>query len=160
MCSPEKIWNLSFSNCWKCIEIVNPTITTLFFVTIPPGRPFGLLRAPSPPHAHTPPPAPDYRPGKYNAHVEGAKETIPATRLKGVHMLVHTQDTKLYSTTRAWLYRPRTCATPHSRVMSLTVSATRDLGVENLCIAKLSLACNELECQCHVRFTRWEFVHS
>ena len=28
--SPEKFWNLRSSNCWKCIETVNPTITTLF----------------------------------------------------------------------------------------------------------------------------------
>ena len=30
-CSPgKKFRNLRFSNCWKCIKIVNPTITTLF----------------------------------------------------------------------------------------------------------------------------------
>ena len=26
----EKIRNLRSSNCWKCMEIVNPTTTTLF----------------------------------------------------------------------------------------------------------------------------------
>ena len=39
---------LRFQNCWKCIEIVNPTITTFFlyhfeFFTIPSGGPFWLL---------------------------------------------------------------------------------------------------------------------
>ena len=29
--SPEKIRNLRSSNCWKCTEIVNLTITVLFF---------------------------------------------------------------------------------------------------------------------------------
>ena len=29
-CSPETIRNLRSSNGWKCIQIVNPTITTLF----------------------------------------------------------------------------------------------------------------------------------
>ena len=31
---PEKIRNLSSSNCWKCIEIVNLTITTLFCIIL------------------------------------------------------------------------------------------------------------------------------
>ena len=40
--------NLRSSNCWKCIEIVNLTITTLFLYhfksfTIPSGGPFWLL---------------------------------------------------------------------------------------------------------------------
>ena len=30
----EKIQNLKSSNCWKCIEIVNPTITTLFCIIL------------------------------------------------------------------------------------------------------------------------------
>ena len=72
--SPGKNRNLRFSNCWKCIEIVNPTITTLFFYhfksfTIPSGGPFWLLRGvnnspPPPPHTHTHPaygPADAYR---------------------------------------------------------------------------------------------------
>ena len=44
-CSPGKNRNLGFSNCLKCIEIINPTITTLFFYRfksfkIPSGGPF------------------------------------------------------------------------------------------------------------------------
>ena len=48
-CSPgKKIRNLRSSNCWKCIEVVNPTITTLLLyhfksLTIPSGGPFWLL---------------------------------------------------------------------------------------------------------------------
>ena len=48
-CSPgKKIRNWRSLNCWKCIEIVNPTITTLFlyhfrYFTIPSGGPFWLL---------------------------------------------------------------------------------------------------------------------
>ena len=45
---PEKNRNLRSSNCWKCIEIVNLTITLLFlyrfkYFTIPSGGPFWLL---------------------------------------------------------------------------------------------------------------------
>ena len=29
----EKIRNLRFSNCWKCTEIINPTITNVIFVS-------------------------------------------------------------------------------------------------------------------------------
>ena len=29
-CLPGKNRNLRYSNCWKCVEIVNPTITTSF----------------------------------------------------------------------------------------------------------------------------------
>ena len=43
----ENIRNLRSSNCWKCIEIVNPTTTTLFLYhksfMIPSGGPFWLL---------------------------------------------------------------------------------------------------------------------
>ena len=44
----KKNRSLSPLNCWKCIEIVNPTTTTLFFYhfksfTIQSGRPFWLL---------------------------------------------------------------------------------------------------------------------
>ena len=44
----EKIRNLRSSNCWKCIQIVTPTTTTLVlyhfkFFTIPSGGPFWLL---------------------------------------------------------------------------------------------------------------------
>ena len=44
----EKIRDLRSSNCWKCIEIVNPTTTTLFLYhfksfTIRLGGPFWLL---------------------------------------------------------------------------------------------------------------------
>ena len=47
--SPEKIRNLRSSNCWKCTEIVNLTITVLFlyhfkYFTIPLGGPFWFLR--------------------------------------------------------------------------------------------------------------------
>ena len=49
-CSPgsEKIRNLTFSNCWKCIQIVNPVTTTLFLYNfksfaILSGGPFWLL---------------------------------------------------------------------------------------------------------------------
>ena len=43
-----KIKNLRSSNCWKCIEIANPTTTTFFLYhfksfTIPSGGPFWLL---------------------------------------------------------------------------------------------------------------------
>ena len=46
--SPEKIRNLRSSNCWKCIQIVNATATTLFLYhfksfTIPSGGPFWLF---------------------------------------------------------------------------------------------------------------------
>ena len=39
---PEKIRNLRSSNCWKCIEIINPIINVLFlyhfkYFTIPSG---------------------------------------------------------------------------------------------------------------------------
>ena len=49
--SPEKIRNLRSSNCWKCIKIVNLTITVLFlyhfkYFTIPSGGPFGSFWAP------------------------------------------------------------------------------------------------------------------
>ena len=45
---PEKFRNLRFSKCWKCVEIVNPTITALYlghlqFFTVPSGGPFWLL---------------------------------------------------------------------------------------------------------------------
>ena len=45
---PEKIRNLRSSNCWKCIEIANLTITLLYLYdfksfTIPSGGPFWLL---------------------------------------------------------------------------------------------------------------------
>ena len=33
MLLPEKIRNLRFSNCWKCTEIINPTITNVIFVS-------------------------------------------------------------------------------------------------------------------------------
>ena len=39
-CSSGKNRNLRSSNCWKCIETVNPTITTLFLY-----RSFNLLRS-------------------------------------------------------------------------------------------------------------------
>ena len=64
--SPEKIRNLRSSNCWKCIQIVNPTTTTLFLYhfksfTIPSGGSFWLLggclrtlRTPPPLHAYGP----------------------------------------------------------------------------------------------------------
>ena len=44
----KKIRNLRSSNCWKCNEIVNPTITVLFlyhskYFTILSGGPFWLL---------------------------------------------------------------------------------------------------------------------
>ena len=44
----KKNRNLRSSNCWKCTEIVNPTISTLFLYhfksfTIPQGGPFWLL---------------------------------------------------------------------------------------------------------------------
>ena len=60
----KKIRNLRSSNCWKCIEVVNFTITVLFlyhlkYFTIPSGGPFWLFgggggsacapRAPPPP---------------------------------------------------------------------------------------------------------------
>ena len=57
MLLPEKIRNLRFSNCCKCTEIINPTITNVVLYrlksfTIPSGGPFLLLgggmRAPSP----------------------------------------------------------------------------------------------------------------
>ena len=60
--SLEKIWNLRSSNCWKCIKILNLTITVLFlyhfrYFTIPSGGAFWLLggsvRTP-----RTPPPLP------------------------------------------------------------------------------------------------------
>ena len=46
--SPEKINNLRSSNCWKCTEMVNLTITVLFlyhfkYFTIPSGGPFWFL---------------------------------------------------------------------------------------------------------------------
>ena len=58
-CSPVKNRNLRYSNCWKCIEIVNPTITTLVLYhfksfTIPSGGPFWFPRAPPPPPAYGP----------------------------------------------------------------------------------------------------------
>ena len=45
---PEKNRNLKTSNCWKCVEIVNPTITALYLghfksFTVPSGGPFWLL---------------------------------------------------------------------------------------------------------------------
>ena len=33
MLLPEKIRNLRFSNCWKCTEIINPTITNVIFAS-------------------------------------------------------------------------------------------------------------------------------
>ena len=33
MLLPEKIRNLRFSNCWKCTEIINPTISNVIFVS-------------------------------------------------------------------------------------------------------------------------------
>ena len=61
---PEKIRNLRSSNCWKCIEIVNLTITLLFlyhlkYFTISSGGPFWLLgggcvRTPRTPPAYGP----------------------------------------------------------------------------------------------------------
>ena len=61
--SSEKIRNLRSSNCWKCTEIVNLTITVLFlnhfkYFMIPSGRPFWFLRDACAPHT---PPA--YGPG-------------------------------------------------------------------------------------------------
>ena len=46
--SLEKFRNLRSSNCWKCVEIVNLTITALYlghfkFFTVPSGGPFWLL---------------------------------------------------------------------------------------------------------------------
>ena len=44
---PKQIRNLRSSNCWKCIQIVNPNTTLVLyhfkFFTIPSGRPFCLL---------------------------------------------------------------------------------------------------------------------
>ena len=62
MLLPEKIRNLRFSNCWKCTEVINPTITNVIFVSFkifydPIRRTF---LAPGGRHAHsthpTPPP--------------------------------------------------------------------------------------------------------
>ena len=58
-----KIRNLRFSNCWKCTEIINPTITNVIFVSFkilydPIRRTFlapGGRRAHP---AHSPPPPP------------------------------------------------------------------------------------------------------
>ena len=61
--SPEKIRNLRSSNCWKCIEIANLTITLLYLYdfksfTIQSGGPFWLLGggacAPTHPPAYGP----------------------------------------------------------------------------------------------------------
>ena len=61
--TPEKIRNLRSSNCWKCIQIVNPATTTLVFYhfksfTIAPGGPFlplgGCVRTPRTPPAYGP----------------------------------------------------------------------------------------------------------
>ena len=48
---PEKIRNLRSSNCWKCIEIINPIINVLFlyhfkYFTIPSGGGGGCVRTP------------------------------------------------------------------------------------------------------------------
>ena len=59
-CSPGKNRNdLRYSNCWKCIEMANPTITTLFLYhfksfTIPSSGPFWLLRGACAPRAPSP----------------------------------------------------------------------------------------------------------
>ena len=58
--SPDKIRNLRSSNCWKCIEIVNLTITVLFlyhfkYFSIPSGGPFCLLGGACAPRASPPP---------------------------------------------------------------------------------------------------------
>ena len=55
MLPQKKIRNLRSSNCWKCIQIVNPTTTTLVLYhfksfTILSGGPFWLLRTPAPPY--------------------------------------------------------------------------------------------------------------
>ena len=50
---PGKIRNLSSSNCWKCIEIVNPTTTTLLIFHDSIRRTF-LAPAPRTPPAYGP----------------------------------------------------------------------------------------------------------
>ena len=64
----KKVKNLRFSKCWKCTEIINPTITNVIFVSFkilydPIRRTFlapGGRRA-HPAHSPTPPPPPCLR---------------------------------------------------------------------------------------------------
>ena len=94
MLLPEKIRNLRFSNCWKCTEIINPTITNVIFVSFkifydPIRRTFlapGGWRAHP---AHSPPPPPRaYGPGQPLTRSNGArflsyKRSIKLTWLRG-----------------------------------------------------------------------------
>ena len=82
----EKIRNLRFSNCWKCTEIINPTISNVIFVSFkilydPIRRTFlapgGAACAP-----RTPPP---------HAYVPGQ----PLTRLNGARFLSYKRSIKL-----------------------------------------------------------------
>ena len=57
---PGRYRNLSSSNCWKCIEIVNPNITTLFCIIL------NLLRSNQADLSDSrPPPPPAYGPEQH-----------------------------------------------------------------------------------------------
>ena len=82
----EKIRNLRFSNCWKCTEIINPTISNVIFVSFkilydPIRRTFlapgGAACAPCTPFPHA------YVPGQ------------PLTRLNGARFLSYKRSIKL-----------------------------------------------------------------
>ena len=85
----KKLQNLRFSNCWKCTEIINPTITNVIFVSFkilydPIRRTF---LAPGGRRAHPAPPPPRaYGPGQPLTRSNGArflsyKRSIKLTRL-------------------------------------------------------------------------------
>ena len=76
-CSPDKNRNLRYSNCWKCIEIANPTITTIFLYhfksfTIPSSGRFwlqgGVRAHPADPPAYGPELILDFIPDKLSVN--------------------------------------------------------------------------------------------
>ena len=69
MLLPGKIRNLRFSNCWKCTEIINSTITNVIFVSFkifhdPTTRTYLTPRGRRAHPAHPPPPPRAYGPGQ------------------------------------------------------------------------------------------------
>ena len=71
--SPEKIRNLRSSNCWKCTEMVNLTVTVLFlyhfkYFTISSGGPFFVLGGREGACAPRAPPSPAYGPAVHEYH--------------------------------------------------------------------------------------------